>query len=445
MTGFDDEPPGLRRRDVVLVAGPPLAGCGAVLARLCERLPGTSFARAADLAADEAPVAVVFVVSAVAPVTDSDCALARALTRHTAAAVGVVSKIDDHRRWAAVLQANRAALGGDVVWVGAAAAPRVGAPQVDDMVDRVSEVLADPAVTTRNRLRAWRTRLAEELAREDDAVTQRRADMAAAQRRYEALVREQRHGRAERLIGRREAVSRARLELTAAARSRCGSLRAALTAAAAEADRRGVDVLVRRVHDDCAEVLAEIDDLIGAELSTLPGRAGDPGPAEMPELPAPLLRSRRLETRLMTVLGAGFGLGVMLALTRLLTGVAPHETAAAMLAGVVAGAAVTVWVVRARGLLHDRAVLDRWIQQAVHTLRCAAEERVADRMLTAEAAAASATAVEDAAAAARLGEVEAELRDQRRRAERADAEFVRARAALHQRQVALAQRAEAVL
>ncbi|EUA43908.1 putative membrane protein [Mycobacterium xenopi 4042] len=38
---------------------------------------------------------------------------------------------------------------------------------------------------------------------------------------------------------------------------------------------------------------------------------------------APPLTSRRLETRLMTLLGAGFGLGVALTVSRLLANLAP--------------------------------------------------------------------------------------------------------------------------
>ncbi len=56
---------------------------------------------------------------------------------------------------------------------------------------------------------------------------------------------------------------------------------------------------------------------------------------------------------------------------RLLAGPAAGFTAAGAAAGGAAGLAVTVWVVRARGLLHDRAVLDRWVQDATAALRAA--------------------------------------------------------------------------
>ena len=50
------------------------------------------------------------------------------------------------------------------------------------------------------------------------------------------------------------------------------------------------------------------------------------------------------------------------------------------------GLLLTVWVVGIRGLLHDRAVLDRWIGEVTAALRSAAEELVATRVLAAEAA-----------------------------------------------------------
>ena len=59
--------PAIVRRDVVLVAGPWLAGTSSVVAALRERLPELTVAE--ELAAGEAPVAVVFVVSATPPST----------------------------------------------------------------------------------------------------------------------------------------------------------------------------------------------------------------------------------------------------------------------------------------------------------------------------------------------------------------------------------------
>ena len=68
-------PEEVARCDAVLVTGPWLAGTTSVAAALRRRLPELAFVEATELAGGEAPLAVVFVVSAVAPVTASDCAL----------------------------------------------------------------------------------------------------------------------------------------------------------------------------------------------------------------------------------------------------------------------------------------------------------------------------------------------------------------------------------
>ena len=76
---------------------------------------------------------------------------------------------------------------------------------------------------------------------------------------------------------------------------------------------------------------------------------------------------------------------------------------------------VTVWVVGIRGLLHDRAVLDRWVTDVAATLRSTVEERVATRVLAAETALTSDLAARDeaegATAADRVAEIDAELRE----------------------------------
>ncbi|OBB09416.1 hypothetical protein A5662_08610 [Mycobacteriaceae bacterium 1482268.1] len=121
--------PGVESRDVVLVVGPWLAGATGVIAALRDRLPEHTFVEAHDVRAVDAPAAVVFVVSAVTPVTESDCALVDFAARHTDLVVGVVSKIDVHRGWRDVLAEDRTRLAAhaeryrDMPWVGVAAAP----------------------------------------------------------------------------------------------------------------------------------------------------------------------------------------------------------------------------------------------------------------------------------------------------------------------------------
>ena len=99
--------PAISRRDVVLVTGPWMAGVSGVVAALRERLPQHKFVESTDLGPGDAPTAVVFVVSAAAQLTESDCALLDAAAEHTDVVIGVVSKIDVHRNWRDVLAANR--------------------------------------------------------------------------------------------------------------------------------------------------------------------------------------------------------------------------------------------------------------------------------------------------------------------------------------------------
>ena len=108
--GVAAQPPAIRRGNVVLVAGPRLAGTTGVLEALRERITGTEFAESDDLGHACAPVAVVFVVSAAARLTESDCALLDAAAAHTDLVVCAVSKVDLHRRWRETLDRNRALL-----------------------------------------------------------------------------------------------------------------------------------------------------------------------------------------------------------------------------------------------------------------------------------------------------------------------------------------------
>jgi hypothetical protein len=129
----------------------------------------------------------------------------------------------------------------------------------------------------------------------------------------------------------------------------------------------------------------------------------------------PPLPSRRLQTALMMVLGAGLGFGVTLAVTRLFAGLAPVLTIAGLVAGGLAGLLLTVWVVGIRWLLHDRAVLHRWVTDVTATLRSTVEERVATRVPATETALSSELAgrdeIESATAADRVAEIDAELRE----------------------------------
>jgi hypothetical protein len=419
--------PGVDSRDVVLVAGPWLAGTTSLLAALRERLPDVTFVETGELSVIEAPIAVVFVVSAVARLTESDCALLDVAAANTDLVIGVVSKIDVHRNWRDVLAADRQALIAhdaryrDVPWVGVAAAPNLGDPKIDELAERLGH-LGDARLVRRNRLRAWDTRLQNAVRRleEEAAGVGRNARIAELREQRSATLSDRRLAKTERTIALRSQVQHARLQLSYFARNRCTSVRAELQEDVANLGRRRLGEFEPYVRTRVGQVVAEVEEGITTqlgdtatelELSTPP----PPTPMPPPEVSSSPLKSRRQETQLMMILGAGFGLGVALMVTRLFAGLAPGLTIAGLAAGGLVGLLVTVWVVGIRGLLHDRAVLDRWVTDVTTTLRYVVEERVATRVLAAETALTSELTTRDelegATAADRVAKIDAELRE----------------------------------
>ncbi|GFG73936.1 hypothetical protein [Mycobacterium botniense] len=400
--------PAIRRRDVVLVTGPWLAGVSSVVAALRDRLPQYAFVESNDLAAGDAPTAVVFVVSAAAPLTASDCALLDVAAADTDVVIGVVSKIDVHRKWRDVLAGDRELLAAHapryhrVRWVGVAAAPELGEPHLDDLVAALEEQLGDPDVARRNRLRAWESRLNTVARRyhRDAEGAGRRARVQALREQRSTIVRQRRMAKTERTIALRSQIQQARVQLSYFARSRCSSVRGELQEDITGLTRRKLPEFEAYARERIEQVLTEVDEGATAHLTDVAQAlavTADPPSAERPrlEIPRPPLRSRRLETRLMMLLGAGFGLGVALTLSRLVTHLAPGLTLAGTAACVVIGLAVTVWVVGTRGLLHDRAVLDRWVGDAIASLRSAVEQLVATRVLAAESVLSTALGEQD--------------------------------------------------
>lgn len=367
---------------VVLVVGPPRAGVTAMTAELRRRMPEQTFVEAGGHADAGPPALVLFVVSAVAPVTESDCATVESAASTTDAVVAVVAKVDDHRDWARVLEADRARLAaraprfGGVPWVGAAAAPRLGEPVMDELVALLGSRLSDPTRVERNALRAAEAR----------ALALRGEREQRARDRRSAAARHVREVRSE--------LAHARLAATHAARRRCARLRTGLLDDAAAAGRRDVAAFPDRARSRGADVLVCVDEDVDAHLRTVTARAGIdmPGPPtpEPVVVPDPPVRARRLETRLMTVLGAGFGVGVAMVVARLLSGLSPALATAGPAVAAVVGVATAAWVVRARAVLHERAVLERWSLDVAAAVRAAAEERVATRMLAVETAVAAA-------------------------------------------------------
>ena len=362
---------------VVLVVGPRLAGVDGVIAAVRTHLPGVAVVGAEGFAREGAPDAVLAVVSAVAPVTESDWAPIAAAAARTDLMIGVVSKIDAHRGWRDVMEADRMLVAaGDtrrdsMPWVGVAAAPDLGEPCLGELVAVLRERLADPGLNRRNQWRSNEFRLQSERARARSA-TASRADALAS----------------------RIVAQRTRLELLRCVRDRCSELRAELRDVAAAVPVGGSSDFEALVKAEAERAMVELDEdiasAVGAAATELGlddhvGNALESGRRQdHPVVSRSPSSSRRLEGRLMTVLGVGFGLGIALASSRLLAGLAPSLSVAGLAAGAVAGLALVVWVVRVRGLLHDRALLDRWVTEVAANVRWHGEATVAERLLLAE-------------------------------------------------------------
>jgi hypothetical protein len=405
-----------------------MAGTTSLIGALRARMPEHTFVESGELDPARAPAAVVFTVSAIAPLTESDCALLDPAARHTDLVVGVVSKIDAHRSWRDVLVADRALLTqhapryAEVHWVGAAAAPDLGESRLDELVGLLRRRLPDPDVAQRNLLRVRESRLLSTIGRcrADGDGSDRRARVRALHETRDDILRRGRVSKSERNIALRSQLKQARVRLGHSARNRCTAARGQLAEDAAQLSRRGIGTFESHVRTRLREVVDEVDEGVTEQLVQVATELHLPAPPatappQAPQICAPPLKSRRQETQLMTILGAGFGLGVALVVTRLFAGLAPGMAVAGLAVGGAIGLALTVWVVGIRGLLHDRGVLDRWVTDVIGVLRSTVEERVANRILVAETALCSELAhrdeVDSSAAADRIAEIDAELRE----------------------------------
>lgn len=422
--------------DVVLVTGPWLAGTTSLIGKLREQMPEHTFVEADEMGPSEAPAAVVFVVSAVAPLSESDCALVDLATTYTDLIVGVVSKIDAHRSWRDGLATNRAKLAEwaeryqYVPWVGAAAAPDVGEPQLDGLVGVLRQRLADPELKRRNRLRAWEVRLRSVVDRYEAEATgsDRQARVTSLRKNRDDILRGLRLSKSEQTVALRSQIKQARVLLTNFAGNRCTSVRAELQEDVSNWGYRPITGDSRRkfgefeayVNTRAGEVVGEVDEGITKHLGDVATQLGlsapePPPPSPRPEISPPPLQSHRRQALLAAVLGGGLGVGVAIAVTRLFGGLDRNLTIAAIVAGGVVGLLLTVWVVGIRGLRKDRAVLDGWVTDITAALRASLEERVATRVLAAESALTSGLAdrdeAESATAADRVADIDAELRE----------------------------------
>lgn len=340
----------------VVVVGPPMAGVTSLAAALRERLPDVDVVEGA---AEHGAAVMVLTVSAVAPPTPSDLAVLDGAAGSAGEVVGAVTKVDAHRGWRDVRDRLTERYPG-VRWIGAAAAPHLGEPDVAELVAGVRALLASAPVGGRvGELRSCRS----------------------------ALVRAHRTARAGGGTELRTGLHRERLALGRYNRERTAALRTEFRAVAAELPRRcSVDQRLRSAADD---LLAEVDARTDRRLADLAAALGAPAPPPAPRPIAPAwvrqaVVSRRAERGLTLALGAGFGLGIAVAAGRLVAMLAPGLAVAAQAVGALVGVVLTGWLVAARELLHDRAVADRWVCDVTASLRGCADDVVAGRLLEAE-------------------------------------------------------------
>jgi hypothetical protein len=420
--------PAVETRDVILVTGQWLAGSTGLTDALRQRLPDRTFVDATELAVDDAPAAVVYVTSAVGPLTESDCVLLDSAAANTDLVIGAVNKIDVHRGWRDVLAANQAVVAAhnarytDMVWVGVAAAPEVGEPSVDDLVEALEEGMAQSQLPRRNRLRAWQTWLTHAMRRQEDAAAGfgREARVAALRQQRGEVLRQRQLARAERTNALHSRVEQAKAQLTDFARNRCASVRTELAEDSAAMTRRRMPEFEKYVGNRVGEVIGEVHAGVGMELSGLATDSGLTPPAGErppvpPPVPSPTLTVGGLGARLMMLLGVVFGMGVALALSWLFADLAPAYTAVGLAAGAAVGLVVAVWVVRMRRRLRDRAILDRWIDDVIGELRGVVEQHVATRVHSAELALTAEQAQPDEAEATNVADefaaIDGELRE----------------------------------
>ncbi len=378
----------------MLVTGPPFAGVSALVSALRNALPGHRIVEHAD-----EPDAVVFTVSAAAPVVDSDLRILDEAGRRCDLVIGVVTKIDVHADWRAVSADaceavhSHAARYRSMPWTGVAAEPRTGHPVLDELVDLLLTGLDGPTLARRNRLRSAESALCDQV----DAFGAPDTVAVALHRRRDEALRAARRLDAVQARDLRTRVQQARIDLNQQVHHRCGELRAALAEEAA-GWRRGVDLRATAVER--ADLIAtEVDAAVTVRVRQIAGEIGLSAPSAEPSRvmtdpgePEPFAPG--LERRLMIVLGVGFGLGVALAAARLLAGLAPGAATIAAGGGATVGLLLAAWVVRVRGLLHARARWDRWTGAVVGTLRADLQALVASRLLSAETALAAESAVE---------------------------------------------------
>ncbi|MCB0925932.1 MAG: hypothetical protein KDB50_15555 [Mycobacterium sp.] len=177
------------------------------------------------------------------------------------------------------------------------------------------------------------------------------------------------------VLARRMHLRRSRITLASLVRTRSAALRCELRDDIARLTLRRAPDFAEHVSRRVAAVTGELAEAVEWEI---PGTGGvrpvgvDPPP------------HCGAEGWLGALFGAAFGLGLAVTLGRVLAGIAPGWTTAAVAVSGATGLALACWVTATRRLLARRAALDRWVAEVVTGLRAQLDEHIAMRALTAE-------------------------------------------------------------
>lgn len=384
----------------------------------------------ADLALDAVAQAsaLLFVLDASAPLTDSELRFLRRVGDEVETVLFALTKIDQSRGWREVLAADRGAL--------AEHAPRFADAPIHPVSARLvaqATTVADPAVATLLReqsgIATLQTAIQERLVGRSVLLTeantvralgaafdgltvaldaQARAlssgpdEAAARARRRDELIGQRRSASRGWQLRLRSEISKARLDvghevakqirdLTAWCRREIdGASRDALSTVPPQVDA-GVQVVSQRVGALLAARLTAIAEqslaevFSAAELTMLRARFGDAGPAPVP-VRAPDRRPATAEDTLLVFMGLSSGLGIGRAAAMPLAGLGATAALTPVLLPltIVVGLGAGWWVARTRRHTQDKAHLKQWLTDALAEGRSTIDQLVAERLIEAE-------------------------------------------------------------
>jgi hypothetical protein len=406
-----------------------------------------------------AATALLFVVDAAAPFTRGELGFLRRLSGHVETVVFALAKIDLHRGWRQILEADRDLLARHAprfagaefhpvsarLFESAAGAPT---PEVATLLRERSGVAGLQTALQRqvggravmlgeaNVLRAISTALAGVVATLESeqrvlagvAAGQQAGETSAAALRVrrDQLATERRAGGRSWQLRLRGEVQRARLEAVHDVAGQIRSVQAWFRRAVDEADRATLDrlpyqldaalqVMSARVTAGLAHRLSRVVDAALAELFT---------PAELDAVRAELARrggahppvvlrppDRRpsgAEDRLLVAMGVSGGLGIGRLAALPLAGLGAAAGIVVLPVTIVLGLGAGWWMARTRRHAADRAHLKQWLADTLADARSVLDQVVAEQMIDAEQQLALAL---DEALGRRLAAIEDELRE----------------------------------